>query len=272
MDTVTHGLTGWLVSRPCRGVEPERGDRRGDAGAVLPDADHIATLVAGARCTSGSTGGSPLPVRVTVSSLVVALLFARFGHWKDRKRLSCSPDRQLSHVALDLLNAYGRRCCSRLRRPFLAGPAVRRGPGCSPASSWRGSPCRGAATRAGRGSRWRSSRGTSGGSGAPRPRGRRRGATPPCGPASRWSRRTPCRASPRWSSPTWTAWGSQPGRGLDVRGPRGWRRDVRSLPRGPLAWDGFIDDGRTYCGRGSSRSAGRWSGGRERCAGPTSPR
>jgi membrane-bound metal-dependent hydrolase YbcI (DUF457 family) len=110
MDTVTHGLTGWLVSRAMPG-----GWNRNEAtaavtlGAVLPDADHIATLVGGSemyvRFHRGLSHSLP---GVAVSSLVVALLFARFGHWKDRKRLFLlTLLGQLSHVALDLLNAYG---------------------------------------------------------------------------------------------------------------------------------------------------------------------
>lgn len=117
MDTVTHGLTGWLVSRALPG-EWNRNEATAAVtlGAVLPDADHVASLVGGSewyvRFHRGLSHSLP---GVVVSSLVVALLFARFGHWKDRKRLFLlTLAGQLSHVALDLLNAYG----TQLLQPF----------------------------------------------------------------------------------------------------------------------------------------------------------
>ena len=110
MDTVTHGLTGWLVSRAMPG-EWNRSEATAAVtlGAVLPDADHIASLVGGSEMyIRFHRGLSHSLLGVTVSSLVIALLFARFGHWKDRKRLFLlTLLGQLSHVALDLLNAYG---------------------------------------------------------------------------------------------------------------------------------------------------------------------
>jgi membrane-bound metal-dependent hydrolase YbcI (DUF457 family) len=110
MDTVTHGLTGWLVSRATPG-EWNRSEATAAVtlGAVLPDADHIASLVGGSEMyIRFHRGLSHSLLGVAVSSLVVALLFARFGHWKDRKRLFLlTLLGQLSHVVLDLLNAYG---------------------------------------------------------------------------------------------------------------------------------------------------------------------
>ncbi len=110
MDTVTHGLTGWLVSRAL----PEEWNRKEATaavtlGAVLPDADHVASLVGGSEMyVRFHRGLSHSLLGVTLSSLVVALLFARFGTWKDRKRLFLlTLLGQMSHVALDLLNAYG---------------------------------------------------------------------------------------------------------------------------------------------------------------------
>jgi hypothetical protein len=78
-------------------------------GAVLPDADHIATLVGGGEMyVRFHRGISHSLLGIAISSLVVALLFARFGKWKDWKRLYLLVLLgQLSHLALDLLNAYG---------------------------------------------------------------------------------------------------------------------------------------------------------------------
>jgi membrane-bound metal-dependent hydrolase YbcI (DUF457 family) len=110
MDTVTHGLTGWLVSRALPG-EWNRNEATAAVtlGAVLPDADHLASLVGGSEMyVRFHRGLSHSLLGVTVSSLVVALLFARYGQWKDRKRLFLlTLLGQLSHIALDLLNAYG---------------------------------------------------------------------------------------------------------------------------------------------------------------------
>jgi membrane-bound metal-dependent hydrolase YbcI (DUF457 family) len=110
MDTVTHGLTGWLVSRAMPGEwNRKEATAAVTLGAVLPDLDHAASLVGGSEMyVRVHRGLSHSLLGVTVSSLVVALLFARFGHWKDRKRLFLLILLgQLSHVVLDLLNAYG---------------------------------------------------------------------------------------------------------------------------------------------------------------------
>src|SRR5512139_265772 len=110
MDTVTHGLTGWLVSRAMPGEwNRKEATAAVTLGAVLPDADHVVSLVGGSemyvRFHRGISHSLP---GVAVSSLLVALLFARFGTWKDRKRLFLlTLLGQLSHIALDLLNAYG---------------------------------------------------------------------------------------------------------------------------------------------------------------------
>ncbi|HEX9190510.1 MAG TPA: metal-dependent hydrolase [Candidatus Deferrimicrobiaceae bacterium] len=110
MDTVTHGLTGWLASRALPGEwNRKEATAAVTLGAVLPDADHIASLMGGSEMyIRFHRGLSHSLLGVAVSSLAVALLFARFGHWKDRKRLFLLILLgQLSHVALDLLNAYG---------------------------------------------------------------------------------------------------------------------------------------------------------------------
>jgi len=109
MDTVTHGLTGWLVSR----AMPEDWKRKEATialtlGAVLPDADNAASLLGSEIYLRVHRGLSHSLLGISVSSLVVALLFARFGKWKDWKRLYLlTLLGQLSHLALDLLNAYG---------------------------------------------------------------------------------------------------------------------------------------------------------------------
>ena len=110
MDTITHGLTGWLVSRtlPTEGNRSEA-TAATTLGAVLPDADHIVSLLGGSEMyVRFHRGLSRSLLGITVSSLVVAILFARFGKWKDRKRIFLlTLLGQLSHVVLDLLNAYG---------------------------------------------------------------------------------------------------------------------------------------------------------------------
>jgi inner membrane protein len=110
MDTVTHGLTGWLVSRAMPGEwNRKEATAAVTLGAVLPDADHVVSLVGGSEMyVRFHRGLSHSLLGVTVSSLLVALLFARFGTWKDRKRLFLlTLLGQLSHIVLDLLNAYG---------------------------------------------------------------------------------------------------------------------------------------------------------------------
>src|SRR5512139_4122669 len=110
MDTITHGLTGWLVSRAMPGEwNRKEATAAVTLGAVLPDADHAVSLLGGSEMyVRFHRGLSHSLLGVTVSSLVVDLLFARFGQWKDRKRLFLlTLLGQLSHIALDLLNAYG---------------------------------------------------------------------------------------------------------------------------------------------------------------------
>ena len=112
MDTVTHGLTGWLVARAL--PDKWKGEHPGIAtavvalGSVLPDADHAASLLGSELYLRVHRGLSHSLLGISVSSLVLALLFARFGKWKDPKRLFLlALVGQLSHVVLDLLNAYG---------------------------------------------------------------------------------------------------------------------------------------------------------------------
>jgi membrane-bound metal-dependent hydrolase YbcI (DUF457 family) len=110
MDTITHGLTGWLASRALPGEWNRKESTAAvTLGAVLPDADHVATLLGGSemyvRFHRGLSHSFP---GIIVSSLVVALLFARFGKWKDWKRIFLlTLLGQFSHIILDLLNAYG---------------------------------------------------------------------------------------------------------------------------------------------------------------------
>jgi len=112
MDTVTHGLTGWLVARAL--PDEWKGEHPGIAtavvalGSVLPDADNAASLLGSELYLRVHRGLSHSLLGIAVSSLVLALLFARFGKWKDAKRLFLlALLGQISHVVLDLLNAYG---------------------------------------------------------------------------------------------------------------------------------------------------------------------
>jgi len=112
MDTVTHGLTGWLVARALpddwKGEHPATATAVVVLGSVLPDADNAASLLGSELYLRIHRGLSHSLLGISVSSLVVALLFARFGKWKDAKRLFLlALLGQVSHVVLDLLNAYG---------------------------------------------------------------------------------------------------------------------------------------------------------------------
>lgn len=109
MDTVTHGLTGWLVARA---IPSENGRREATAavvvGSLLPDADNVASLFGGELYIRIHRGLSHSFAGLAVTSLLVALILYRFGKWKDLKKLFLlTLLGQLSHVLLDLLNAYG---------------------------------------------------------------------------------------------------------------------------------------------------------------------
>jgi inner membrane protein len=109
MDTVTHGLTGWLIARA---IPSEAGRKEATAaaviGSVLPDADNIASLFGSELYLRIHRGISHSFAGVAVTSLLVALLLYRYGKWKDLKKLYLlALIGQLSHIALDLLNSYG---------------------------------------------------------------------------------------------------------------------------------------------------------------------
>jgi len=109
MDTVTHGLTGWLISRA---IPSDEYNREATAavvtGSLLPDADHVTSLLGNEMFLRVHRGISHGFAGIAVTSLLVALLFYRFGRWKDLKKLYLYVFLgQLSHIALDLLNSYG---------------------------------------------------------------------------------------------------------------------------------------------------------------------
>ncbi len=109
MDTVTHGLAGWLVARA---VPSEEGKRWATAavvaGSILPDADNIASLFGSEIYLRMHRGISHSFAGVAVTSLLLALLLRRFGKWKDLGKLTLLVFLgQLSHIALDVLNSYG---------------------------------------------------------------------------------------------------------------------------------------------------------------------
>jgi inner membrane protein len=109
MDTVTHGLAGWLIAR----AVPEKDAKKASTaavviGSVLPDADNIASLLGSELYLRVHRGISHSFAGVAVTSLLVALLLFRFGKWKDLKKLYLLVLLgQISHIALDLLNSYG---------------------------------------------------------------------------------------------------------------------------------------------------------------------
>jgi membrane-bound metal-dependent hydrolase YbcI (DUF457 family) len=109
MDTVTHGLTGWLIARAL----PSDAHRKEATvavviGSVLPDADNVASLLGSELYLRLHRGISHSLAGMAVTSILVALLLYRFGKWKDLKKLYLLVLLgHLSHIALDLLNAYG---------------------------------------------------------------------------------------------------------------------------------------------------------------------
>ncbi len=109
MDTVTHGLTGWLIARS---VPSEQGGKAATAaaviGSVLPDADNFASLLGSEAHIRFHRGISHSFAGIAISSLLLALLLYRFGKWKDLKKLYLmAVIGQLSHIALDIITSYG---------------------------------------------------------------------------------------------------------------------------------------------------------------------
>ncbi len=109
MDTVTHGLTGWLIARS---IPSNNGGKAATAavvlGSILPDADHVASLLGSDAAVRFHRGISHSFAGVAVAALVVALLFYRFGKWKDLKSLFLlALAGELSHIGLDLVTSYG---------------------------------------------------------------------------------------------------------------------------------------------------------------------
>ncbi len=109
MDTITHGLTGWLIARS---VPSEQGGKAATAavviGSVLPDVDHVVSLLGGDAAVRFHRGISHSFAGIAVTSLLLALLLYRFGKWKELKKLYLlAVVGQLSHIALDLITSYG---------------------------------------------------------------------------------------------------------------------------------------------------------------------
>lgn len=109
MDTLTHGLTGWLIAKSVP-TEKWGGEAKAAAvlGSVLPDFDQVVSLFGNEFFVRFHRGISHSFVGVAISSILVAALFHRFGRWKNLAGLYLLVlAGQLSHIALDLLNAYG---------------------------------------------------------------------------------------------------------------------------------------------------------------------
>ena len=109
MDTVTHGLAGWLIARA---IPSDPGRKEATAavviGSVLPDADNVASLLGSELYLRIHRGISHSIAGMAVTSILVALLLYKYGKWKDLKKLFLlTLLGQLSHIALDLLNSYG---------------------------------------------------------------------------------------------------------------------------------------------------------------------
>ena len=112
MDTVTHGLAGWLIARSLpekwKGGHPKTVSAVVALAAVLPDADNVASLLGSEMYLRIHRGLSHSLPGVLAVSLVMALLFVRFGKLKDRRAVFLlALLGQFSHVLLDLLNSYG---------------------------------------------------------------------------------------------------------------------------------------------------------------------
>ncbi len=109
MDTLTHGLAGWLIARAIPSDPPRKEATAAVViGSVLPDADNVASLLGSELYLRIHRGISHSLVGMAVASILVALLLYRYGKWKDLKKLTLLVFLgMLSHVALDLLNSYG---------------------------------------------------------------------------------------------------------------------------------------------------------------------
>lgn len=112
MDTGTHGLAGWLIARALpekwKGDHPKTATAVVSLAAMLPDADNVASLLGSEMYVRIHRGFSHSFTGVLATSLVLALLFAHFGKWKDRRAVFLlALLGQSSHVLLDLLNSYG---------------------------------------------------------------------------------------------------------------------------------------------------------------------
>jgi len=112
MDTVTHGLTGWLIARALpekwKGDHPKTAAAVVSLAAMLPDAANVASLMGSEMYVRIHRGLSHSLPGDLATSFVLALLFARFGKWKDRRAVFLlAVLGQFSHVLLDLLNSYG---------------------------------------------------------------------------------------------------------------------------------------------------------------------
>jgi len=279
MDTVTHGLTGCLIARAL----PDRwkGEHPAIATAVVALGSFSRTPTTrrpcwGANCTCASTGASPIPPRVSVSSLVVALLFARFGRWKDAKRLYLlALIGQASHIVLDLLNAYGTQVLqpfsdARLSLDLLfvvdlvfTGIVVAGSPG--PAAAGRPRACRDGFYRDLCGDRGAAPR-TRGGpcAGCRRPIGGSRGRGVGAPAAS--FRAAPLHGPARFATPAVASPAQK-----DLPGSRApWRKE-RFRFRRPLSWNGSWTTGGPSCG-GRRPSAGTLEWKQRELRGPTSRR
>jgi membrane-bound metal-dependent hydrolase YbcI (DUF457 family) len=109
MDTVTHGLAGWLIARAIPS-DPARKEATAAVviGSVLPDADNVASLFGSELYLRIHRGISHSLAGMAVTSILVALLLYRFGKWKDLKKLYLLVLLGMfSHIGLDLLNSYG---------------------------------------------------------------------------------------------------------------------------------------------------------------------
>lgn len=258
MDTVTHGLTGWLVARALpdrwKGEHPATATAVVVLGSVLPDADNAASLLGSELYLRIHRGLSHSLLGISVSSLVVALLFARFGKWKDAKRLFLlALLGQVSHVILDLLNAYG----TQILQPFsdarlsldllfivdlvftgivVAGIAWSRG------------------GRAGRARVAMASLAVYVGIAALLHAGAKeavRDAALRSGVKVVSAQALPTLPYVDLPSPDFLAFASPASASETPKtagrtGDRGWNGREIPFPAGPFAWNGFIDDGRTY--------------------------
>jgi membrane-bound metal-dependent hydrolase YbcI (DUF457 family) len=260
LDTVTHGLAGWLIARSLpdqwKGDHPRTANAVVALAAMLPDVDNVASLLGSETYVRIHRGLSHSFPGIFATSLLVALLVVRLGKANDRRAVFLlAVLGQVSHQALDLLNSYG----TQILQPFsnarlsldllfvvdlvftgiiLAGIALsRRGPVPARAALAVLAAYVGAAALLHEGAR-----------GAVRDAALREGMTVVSAqalPALPFVELPPLESLVSPSAAVASLFPASP-ENPGTEGSALARRVEIPFPAGPLAWNGFVDDGRTW--------------------------